>query len=224
MTQRDGQDCRHVRPALGVYLLGAIDPAERSAVDEHLTGCPDCRGELAGLAGLPALLGRVSADEAAELASLGTGRAAPAVPAVSDLLLARLARQRRVSRWRSVAVAAAVALIAAGGAVGLTRATHHGPGWEFVTAAQDGRHAVFGYAAEPGGTRLEAKVSGIAPGTTCAFWVVGNGGTRVLAGSWTIAPGTARTWYQASAAVPVSQVQGFMITWNDQVLVRVSAS
>jgi len=43
-------DCTDARPSLGVYVLGAIDPAERSLVDAHLTTCRDCRDELAGLA------------------------------------------------------------------------------------------------------------------------------------------------------------------------------
>ena len=55
-------DCTEARPSLGVYVLGAIDPSERSLVDAHLLTCRDCRDELAGLA-LPALLARVNPDE-----------------------------------------------------------------------------------------------------------------------------------------------------------------
>ena len=60
-------DCRDIRQALGVYVLGAIDPAERTAVDNHLNTCPECREELAGLAGLPPLR-RVPIAEAERLA------------------------------------------------------------------------------------------------------------------------------------------------------------
>jgi hypothetical protein len=49
--------CAEARQALGVYVLGAISPAERALVDRHLAVCRDCRDELAGLAGLPGLLG-----------------------------------------------------------------------------------------------------------------------------------------------------------------------
>ena len=42
--------CREIRNSLGVYVLGAIDPAERAQVDEHLPTCADCREELASLA------------------------------------------------------------------------------------------------------------------------------------------------------------------------------
>ena len=61
-------ECPEARVSLGVYVLGAIDPADRALVDAHLTTCRDCRDELAGLAGLPALLSRVSAEEAFALA------------------------------------------------------------------------------------------------------------------------------------------------------------
>jgi anti-sigma factor RsiW len=64
--------CDEIRHALGAYVLGAIDPAERAVVDRHIATCPACRDELAGLAGLPALLGRLSL---AEVESLGTGNA-----------------------------------------------------------------------------------------------------------------------------------------------------
>ena len=79
--------CDEIRHALGVYVLGAIDPAERTVVDRHLATCPDCRDELAGLAGLPALLGRVTL---AEVSSLGPdegtrgAQAAAAQPAPGD--------------------------------------------------------------------------------------------------------------------------------------------
>jgi anti-sigma factor RsiW len=55
------------RLELGVYVLGAIGAADRSAVESHLAGCADCRNELAELAALPGLLGRVTADEAESL-------------------------------------------------------------------------------------------------------------------------------------------------------------
>src|ERR1035438_9287145 len=67
--------CGEIRYALGVYLLGAIGPADRSAVSSHLAGCADCREVLARLAGLPGLLGSVSADDAARLATEEADRA-----------------------------------------------------------------------------------------------------------------------------------------------------
>jgi len=56
--------CTDVRQTLGVYVVGATDPAERVLVDQHLAVCPECRAELAGLACLPVLLNRITPEEA----------------------------------------------------------------------------------------------------------------------------------------------------------------
>lgn len=60
-------DCAEARIALGVYVLGAIDPAERVLVDAHLATCEACQAELAELAELPALLALVPTEEAIAL-------------------------------------------------------------------------------------------------------------------------------------------------------------
>ncbi|MFJ6672340.1 anti-sigma factor family protein [Actinosynnema sp. NPDC091369] len=45
--------------ALGAYLLGSLDPAERSSFERHVDGCAACRREMVRLAPLPGLLGQV---------------------------------------------------------------------------------------------------------------------------------------------------------------------
>ena len=62
----DAGTCAGIRPQLGVYLTGAIAPADRVVVVRHLTACSDCRAELAGLAALPALLRRPPVQAAAQ--------------------------------------------------------------------------------------------------------------------------------------------------------------
>jgi anti-sigma factor RsiW len=47
-----------LRLSIGALLLGALAPAERHRVLDHLDGCPSCRDELIALAPLPALLRR----------------------------------------------------------------------------------------------------------------------------------------------------------------------
>jgi anti-sigma factor RsiW len=54
------EDCAAVRISLGVYVLGALEPAERAVTQAHVAGCPACREELALISGLPGLLGRLS--------------------------------------------------------------------------------------------------------------------------------------------------------------------
>src|SRR4029079_6456603 len=60
----DAGTCGGIRSQLGVYLTGAIAPADRVVVVRHLTACADCRAELAGLAGLPASLARPRVEAA----------------------------------------------------------------------------------------------------------------------------------------------------------------
>ncbi|MBO0776702.1 MAG: zf-HC2 domain-containing protein, partial [Actinobacteria bacterium] len=108
MTNKE--DCRETRQSLGVYVVGAIDPAERATVDAHLGGCPECREELASLAGLPALLHRVPVAEARRLAAEGaTAGLGPPPEELLPSLLDRVAGLRRARRRRTLAVAAAVA-------------------------------------------------------------------------------------------------------------------
>ena len=89
--------CDDVRDALGVYVLGAIDPAERALVDQHLAVCRECREELVGLAGLPGLLGRVTPDEV-ERASTNPPPAAPPPDRLLNSTLNEVARQHRSRR------------------------------------------------------------------------------------------------------------------------------
>ncbi|HEY4702218.1 MAG TPA: zf-HC2 domain-containing protein [Streptosporangiaceae bacterium] len=133
-------ECADTRQALGIYVLGAIDPAERALVDAHVAGCRECREELAGLAGLPALLSRVDADEIGRIfladadpdADLyrGTGPdagrgggplavlEAPREDFVDSLVSLTAARRRRNRRWQVLGAAAAVVIAAGGAAAG----------------------------------------------------------------------------------------------------------
>jgi hypothetical protein len=48
---------------IGVYLLGALQPDERSTFESHLAGCHVCRTELVRLAPLPGLLHQISRED-----------------------------------------------------------------------------------------------------------------------------------------------------------------
>jgi anti-sigma factor RsiW len=113
--------CGDIRAALGVYVVGAIDPSDRAVVDSHLSWCAECREELAGLAALPGRLGSVPATDVTMLVPDEPGPAGWEVWDTPDAtlrsLLERVTARRRHVMWRQVAAAAAVAVIAAGGAV-----------------------------------------------------------------------------------------------------------
>jgi predicted lipoprotein with Yx(FWY)xxD motif len=99
-------NCAEIQPELGVYILGAVAPADRARVVSHLSSCERCRAEVADLAMLPALLAKVPEQTAARLAA---GDAPPGeratVPAHGELIR-RVARRRRQIRWLVAALTA----------------------------------------------------------------------------------------------------------------------
>jgi hypothetical protein len=102
---------------VGPYVLGALDPHERAAVDAHLRGCARCRQELAELADLPPLLALVPADVAAALAEDDVDLDPPDSVLGTLVRAARAeeARARRRRRWATgLAAAAVVAVLAVG--------------------------------------------------------------------------------------------------------------
>jgi len=160
--------CQHTM-TLGVYLLGALDPAERFAFESHLSYCEICRGELVRLAPLPGLLNQISpADFADNMPSTGVEdmggvvvTRAPRVtepaqiplqlpPEPGELPMSRkrankrseLVPRRRLGRM--LAAAAAVAVLTVGAVFGW-QAIRHEP----VPSAQEG---VVWTATSPDGT------------------------------------------------------------------------
>jgi hypothetical protein len=230
-------DCTDARLALGVYVLGAIDPAERALVDAHLVTCRDCRDELAGLAGLPALLARVNPDEISRIHADDTVRAGshagaddrPPGELIGTVLDLAEARRRR-TRWRFLASAAAVVAIAGGlfgglSSIGTTRTvpipvSPVGTNWETVeaTSSVTGASASVAYSHELWGDAFEVLVDHIPVGTTCQLWVVHPDGTRTQVASWTTAKDEGNVWYSGSLAATAQPISKFQITAGHKVL------
>jgi hypothetical protein len=226
-------DCAEARLSLGVYVLGAIDPAERAMVESHLAGCRACREELASLAGLPALLARVSPEEAIALAASDPRPAweeevlEPPDRLVGKVLDLTAARRRR-RRWRESIIGVAAALVIAVGVFsGLRITAAPAPPsaagsmppigtpsgtWQLATGQSHGMDVTVKYVQMNWGTFLTSKVSGIPSGTTCQIWVVVPGKGRILAGSWKVGYDERSVWYPASAAVSADSVRKFVIT------------
>ncbi len=227
-------DCHETRISLGVYVVGALDPAERALVDAHLATCRDCRDELAGLAGLPALLARVSTEEAIALAAMDgppeelAGTAEPPRELLATVLDLTAARRRR-RHWREASLGAAAALVIAAGVFAGVEA---GPGssqpaastanpgyvgspggpWQTATGTAAGLTATVSWRAMGWGTQLSTEVSGIPVGTTCQLWVTDSAGQRVLAGSWVTDDDEGKVWYPSAAAVAEKNVSSFAVT------------
>ncbi len=236
-------DCRDIRHALGVYVLGAIDPAERSMVDAHLSTCPECREELAGLAGLPALLRRIPVGEAQQLADddldelsdagcLGRGAvggdagfaARPHDPGPPGPPVARPGRRRgggpggRGRRGSRVE----------------RRAPRRGKrpadsavpaNFTSVSATNPATHvaATVRYAARSWGTVLDTRVKNVPAGDRCQLLVTDSSGHTTVVGSWTTTYDEGSVWYPGSSAVTLDSVRSFEVTSQGKVLVRVPA-
>lgn len=100
------------REALGAYVLGALDPADRHDVEDHLARCSSCRDEVAALSALPQLLGRLSPEEAADERLVPPAGSAPRFVLAAAAETARL--DRRLRRWRRTAAVAAAAAVVSG--------------------------------------------------------------------------------------------------------------
>jgi len=225
--------CAEARLALGVYVLGSIEPAERGLVDTHLATCRDCRDELAGLAGLPALLARVNPDEISRICADDTVRTVtddqPPGELIGTVLDLAAARRRR-TRWRFAAAAAAVVAIAAGlfGGLSSITTTHTvaipvspgGTAWETVEATSNvtGASASVAYSHEMWGEAFEVLVDHIPVGTTCQLWVVHPNGTRTQVAAWTTASDEGEVWYAGSMPKTSQPISSFQITANHKVL------
>jgi hypothetical protein len=232
-------DCTEARHSLGVYVLGAIDPAERGLVDAHLETCQECRDELAGLAGLPALLARLDPDEVSRISADDPGYAfadeRPPAELIGTVLDMAKARRRR-ERWRYASAAAAVVVIAGALFGGLRSAAAHTQKvfvptgseqtWERVTGTNQatGVTATIAYSGEKWGDAFDVLVDRIPMGTTCQMWVVHPDGTRTQVAAWTTASDEGNVWYAGSMASTAGALSQFQITANHQVLLTVTPS
>jgi hypothetical protein len=223
--------CAQIRPELGVYVLGAIAPADRAAVSRHLASCPRCREELAGLAGLPALLRKVPAADAMPLpGERPHDHPGPPYPLVAGLIGRAGAVRRRRRRGLAAAAAVLAAVAAAGWAQQVLQpaAPPHRAAVSWWTAAAGGHDAATGvsaavrYTPRPWGTELQASVSGIRPGTSCQIWAATASGKQAAAGGWTVTRSDPHAWYPASAPFPAASLASFDITAHGHVLVTIS--
>jgi Putative zinc-finger len=248
MTSRSAWECADTRQALGVYVLGAIDPAERALVDEHVASCRDCRDELDGLAGLPDLLlrvgadelGRISLEDAEALDDAGPEPGPGADPGredfVDSLVSLTAARRRRTRRWQVLAAAAAVVIAASGAVAGFQLVNGPAAGtsaepappasWQTAntTSTTKGVAATIKYVKLSWGVAYDVQITGVPFGTTCQLWVTNNQGVHLLAAGWTVSSRDPDPWYPGSSWVPGGQVKGMDVTAGNEELATFTTS
>lgn len=195
---------RHEEELLGPYVLGVLDGEDVRRVEEHMSGCVQCREEVAALREMEAALGEVPAEAFFD-----------GPPQGGDLLLQRTLRQMRGEaagerrrRWSVAGLAAAASLAAvfwAGAQLGsadgepiaqplppsptVTAAPSPPVAGTKVAAATDsatGARMTVQVTPAAKWVRVHAAVAGIPPGERCLLVVVGRDGKRTTAGSWVV--------------------------------------
>lgn len=209
----ESTECTRQRKLLGVYVLGAIEPAERATVDGHLNACPTCRDELASLAGLPALLSRVTEEQIDQLA--------PPPGELFDSILAQATQEVRTRRRRNgvlMSVAAAALVVVTGVGVG---AIGRGDGPPVSTSksgvpiaagktvtgsdSTTGMRAKITLTPMKWGTAFVVHLSGGPAGARCRLYVVDKTGWKDIAGGWEVVySGPAE--FKGSSMIPSDQV------------------
>jgi hypothetical protein len=224
-----GGTCAQVRMELGVYLSGAIEPAQRALVDSHLETCSRCRAELTGLAGLPSLLRRIPYDVIQRLAA---DDAVPVTPEPQvNALLARVTTIRRRKVLLAAAAAIVTGVVSASAVQAMHDTTARAPA--AVTSARavtvqaanpvTGTWAAVRYTAHKWGTELEVRITGVAAGTRCQLVVTGRSGQVISAGGWDYEADQQPDWYPASVPIQAASLQSFAITANGMTMVTIQA-
>jgi Putative zinc-finger len=224
MTAMTDPACRDIRQLLGVYVVGAIDPAERAIVDQHLQDCPGCREELSGLAGLPALMGRVPREDVLRMGEGGFGLPDMDEPPAELLngLLRRVAGTRRTRRWRSALALAAAVAIAAGGTTAVVNAVRPAAFHDTDRGSNAQLAAVVQYSSTPWGMAMKVGVTGVPVDSFCELYAH-QSGRWVEVGSWKAeGPDYTQHWYPLQAqGIPAQDVHGFKIVSNGKTLLQI---
>ncbi|WP_369779487.1 anti-sigma factor [Streptomyces sp. R33] len=195
---------RHEEELLGPYVLGVLEAEDVRQVEEHMSGCVQCREEVAALREMEAALGEVPAEAFLD-----------GPPQGGDLLLQRTLRQMRGEasgerrrRWSVAGLAAAASLAAVFWAGAQLGSADGGPvaqplpptptvtaqpsppvaGTKVASATDPGTNARMTVQVTPAAkwVRVHAAVAGIPPGERCLLIVVGKDGKRTSAGSWVV--------------------------------------
>jgi hypothetical protein len=146
-----------------------------------------------------------------------------------NALLVRIGTVRRRRNLLAAAAVVAAAIAAASAVQVLHDATAHPPAaiaparTVTVQAANPatGTWAAVRYTAQPWGTELEVRITGVTTGTRCQLLVTGSQGPEISAGGWDFAEGYRPTWYPASVPIPAASLRRFTIVADGKTLVTI---
>jgi len=201
--------------SLGVYVLGAADPAERRRLEAHLPGCQECLAELRRLAPLPGLLAGIPENV----------RAVPPVPGRRAVPPGRAPARGRTRRHLAVAAAACLAAGVTGG-VWLSSGSGERPATMVTFAGTDSATHVSATAmvtATSWGSSIQLQVSGLPENVECRLVVRSAAGQTEVSGVWD-------AWAKGPVSIPgsaswlPSDIASLEVTTSAKRLVTMSAS
>lgn len=219
--------------SLGAYLLGALDPAERSVFERHLNTCQVCRDELIRLAPLPGLLGQVSLADLEQPFDDPDPYDNQPLPPLAVVRPEPEPEPRRSRRpLLLVGVGLALVLLVAAGVflprvIGgdavvatdppATSTAPPPPTW----SAMDNRTGVAASAAMVShgwGTELRLKLRDVKPGLRCLVVLYAKDGTKEIGGWWGTG-GTEGEVIPGSSSFAVDGIDHLEVVADQQVLV-----
>jgi anti-sigma factor RsiW len=231
--------CTDATLSLGVYLVGALEPAERAEVEGHLATCAACRRQLDELAALPSVLDLLRLEDAELIGSGPTQAAALGIHSdgsdvtpsedlyerlaararisdPSDQLSTRRAHRFRFTRFRALtAAAAAVVVVGAGIGIGVgVTGGGHSAGRGVIQAQNGPVQMQVTLASQTAGTTVRILVSGLPEDEHCTLIAIGKNHSREQVGKWTATySGKAQFW--GSTSIPRSELASLELLGTD---------
>ncbi|OLR94413.1 anti-sigma factor family protein [Actinokineospora bangkokensis] len=201
-------DHRALRESLGAFALDQLTPAERTAVQAHLDGCPTCRAELTELAELAEPLRRVDPDRLLPTPALP--------PDLWDGITARIRAERRRPRpphlRRALAATAAAAAVVIALAVGYQLGQPPDLPLEHVAVSTTTPDLQVSADLVPHtwGTEIKLTGSGFTPGTRYRVLIRGTTEGERVAGEF-IGTGSAPMVCNLNSSLPRTSATGFVV-------------
>lgn len=202
MTSRPSRECHEMELSLGVLVLGALEPAERPAIEAHIAACSRCNAILAELAPLPGLMhrldpfehGRAASSPSSSLQSSLQAAALPSsqpppLPALAGELRERIVQAAHKERAHRRRWAAGIAAAAVFVVLSLAAAASSGL-WDrsvTVVSATDARTAVRAdvrLMPDDTGSAVALVLTGVTPAEHCRLVAIDAKGRRDVAAAW----------------------------------------
>lgn len=198
------------RTSLGAYVLGLLPAAEAAALEQHLSGCADCRREVEELSPTASLLAELKAAPAPAVEPVPVELGERVSRALADAAAATRRPAVRAALLAAVAGAAAAAVLVVGLAVVGTDDPEVPLEAVSVAVSRPGLDADADLVDHTWGLEVRLTASGFADGRRFRVDVLGADGRRYPAGEF-VGTGDRPMLCNLSSAVLREDATGFVV-------------